>query len=254
MLLSMFFNEKKREKLMERYYSLAAFERRAYRMLAVIYAPISVTKLTVALNAINDKKSSAKIKWDARANLGPLLAEWNGMELARNVRGSSGDCWICNRLVSELAIREAVSLGEFESFLRVIDRRGDLSGVNTDWGKLVFNNKAYFARELRRAIYLADEKRFLALVEEGRYMTSRELDEAVLKDIPPCTILAEILLNPIDVKIMEALPRKIFMTVLGEGEWLLSESRSERESLKKLLDRGMELYGDDPEIIERVAN
>ncbi|MDR1510978.1 MAG: DEAD/DEAH box helicase [Synergistaceae bacterium] len=245
-----FFNEEKREKLMEIYYSLAAFERKAYRALSVVYAPISARLLAVILNDVSRGKSAVNIKWNARGNLCALLEKCEKLGLARRLYASSNSQWICNRLTSEPVLLEALALGEFGRFLAAIDKQSELSGTRRSWNNLLFDSQAYFTRELRRAVYLADEKRFLNLIQEGSYLMSHELESAVQKDIPSCPILIQVFFNPVDVKMIEALPRLIFTTAVMAGEQFLSEYPHIRKSLKKLIEKGIKLYGDDPGLIK----
>ncbi|MDR3254294.1 MAG: DEAD/DEAH box helicase [Synergistaceae bacterium] len=237
----MFFDEAKREKLMNSYYELTSQERRACRVLSALYAPIVVTKLARVLNATDDKNLPSGVKWDAKKNLGPLLERWDKLGLVRKIP-TSHDSWMCNKLISEPLAREALSLGEFKRFCDVIAKQHDISGTNQSWYEYHFDSKEYYIRELRGVIYLGNETRFKTLIREGRYIFPTEFTNFISRDIPLCPPLTEILFNPLDEKLVMELPPDIASAAIYETSRFFSGLPDKTNAVKSLLEKFIERH------------
>ncbi|MDR1943630.1 MAG: hypothetical protein LBQ19_02300, partial [Synergistaceae bacterium] len=253
----MFFDEKKREKLIEEYYALPSFERQAFRALTAFYAPIAVTNFTFLLNALKPKDDDARpVKWDAKKNLIPALLRWHRAGLVRKVNIASYDHWVCSRLVSEPVTREAIDLGEFDRLFQVVSSAGGkLSGTVDTWHGKTYSNYAHFIKDFRRAIYLGDDETFTDLWKGGVNITRNpNLEKNMRLDIPECHPFIEILFNPADEKIMGGLPQGILSQVL---EWAIpfchKEMPEEIEHLRRILTERAASRPDDAPLTRLLA-
>jgi superfamily II DNA or RNA helicase len=247
-----FFDEKKRAKLMEAYYALPSFERRAFRALSVYYAPILVTNLASLLNSVKYGSKKEIIKWDSKTAIPPLLASWTRAGLLRKLTISSRDCWLANRLVAEPAAREALGLGEFAAINGVIEsNKCGRSGIESTWHGTLFENKAFFIRRIRKAIYLDDEALFLDLRQNGAYRDF--LDEELLFGIPRCHPFLEILFNPFDEKMFMNLPRWAISAVLPTAYLSFTENPGEMSAIRQVLTKCADANPEDAGITRLAA-
>jgi superfamily II DNA or RNA helicase len=231
-----FFDEKNREKLMGAYYSLPSFERRAFRALSVYYAPILSTNFSALLNLVKYGRKKEVVTWNPPKPLTPMLTSWERAGLLRKLTISARNYWLPNRLVAEPAAREALSLGEFTAITRVIEgNKCGRSGIESTWGGILFENRAFLIRRIRKAIYLDDESLFLDLKKNATYRNF--LEEELLFGIPRCHTFIEILFNPFDEKMFVNLPGWVISTVLPTAYSFFMESPSEMNAIRQVLSK-----------------
>ncbi|MDR3320857.1 MAG: hypothetical protein LBS93_00285, partial [Synergistaceae bacterium] len=246
------FDERKREKLMGAYYELASLERRACRVLSALYAPIAATKLARVLNAVSDKNLPGGVRWDARKNLAPFLEKGEELGIVQKI-SKSNVFWTCNRLISEPLAREALSLGEFGQFCAVFGEQPDLSGTTRSWRDYHFDDRAFFMRELRKAVYLGDEELFAKLVDEGCFLNHGEFSQYLTRDIPKCPPFIEILFNPLDEGTVMSLPSSIAVPAIDDALNFFTSSPNEFRAVRSLLANYTRANPGDPNLTREEA-
>ncbi|MDR2179921.1 MAG: DEAD/DEAH box helicase [Synergistaceae bacterium] len=113
----MLFDEARREILVSAYQKLSEDEQIIYRVLAVVFIPVNVTKLTEILNIIRNSEGF-RHKWKAQPAqyYTFMLKRWEREQLAERCVELHGEGWACSQLLTEIAARDALHKGEYEKF------------------------------------------------------------------------------------------------------------------------------------------
>ncbi|MDR3229904.1 MAG: DEAD/DEAH box helicase [Synergistaceae bacterium] len=175
-------------------------EQAAYRMLSVIFIPVSAANFTQALNQADIEAPNFPRKWNAQRDTTPILERWERRGMAERVSASRGEGWLCSRLMTEVAARMALANGEFKKFDEVARKFLNVEDRNV----LQYESVFHYLRALRDVVYRGDAKgyervAFTAVREAStRYGSLRTFDPRV-----------EILANPLDLELLLSLPSRI---------------------------------------------
>ena len=227
----MFFDEEKRKKLIAAYRALPEDERAAYRLFSVICIPVSATVLTAILNAsglslpVSEKKFSRASRWNQQRDVVSMLERWLLAELTEKSLASKGEGWKSVSLVAEIAVRESLDTGEFDSFDTAAGSVLNLS--RNDRLNRYDSTSAYF-RALRKAVYCGDVHGYekLMLAEVSDKSGSRGSD-------PKEEALIDILANPLEKERLFSLPSRMGLDAF---ELLLKASLDDAAFFLEILD------------------
>ncbi|QZZ22946.1 DEAD/DEAH box helicase [Leptothermofonsia sichuanensis E412] len=192
-----------REQLSEAYHGLRPLEQLMVQLFSVIYEPVSRATFVICLNDtqtrnIDDKpftQQSLKPFIDRLLKLGVLVQE-------------SGMGPRCHPFLMETATRDAVHLGWFEMFAKIVQTR---LPVTTRWkgGPRYFNSKNQLIREIRIGIYRKDIKYIHQLLEDYNKYNYHK-DEFSLADI-----YQQVCNDPFDLDWFRTLPPEIYEGALA---------------------------------------
>ncbi|MDR3332889.1 MAG: DEAD/DEAH box helicase [Synergistaceae bacterium] len=239
----MLFDEKKRQELMNLYSALPSHERRAYRLLSVIYVPMSIGKITTACMAVVEGlKGSTKRRF--AENTASMIERWETAGLVESVIISGHKYWFCGRLTREPATREAIANGEFGYFDDAVRKLPEMAPKRS-----MFEKKdscvraAAFYREARRAYYSGDSELHSKLFGDSANARPEETTRAMFgpQHLHP---VVEILCNPIDDGVLSGLPEEIGAPSLDIAMSFFSSSTEEAPILRGILKKYWESYYD----------
>ncbi|MDR3265860.1 MAG: DEAD/DEAH box helicase [Synergistaceae bacterium] len=196
----MIFDESKREKLTAVYQAMSEEERAAYRMLSVIFVPVSTANFAKTLNQAGIGVPGSPHKWNAQRDAAPLLDRWERKGMVEKGSPGRGESWMCVRLMMEPAAREALANGEFKRF--------DEAAVKTlnirDLGVFQYESVPHYLRALRGVFFRGSVKEYEQVVftavqgTDSRYGSVRDLNPYM-----------EIFGNPLDLEMISSLPSRI---------------------------------------------
>ena len=148
--------------LIERYRKLEPLKRQIVRVFSVIYEPISRTSFLTCFNQLStkDKTGKAYTTTGIKPHLDRLIQD---QILIQN----SGQGPQCNPLIVEVATRDAIGLGEFETIVTAINAQLPIHCYGKT-GPRYFANERQFLREVRIGIYQNDLKFVVQQFEEPR--------------------------------------------------------------------------------------
>jgi superfamily II DNA or RNA helicase len=251
-VLTMFFDENKRSALLAVYHELTPIERYLCRVLSVLYAPIPMTKFLSVLNRIGARWVPGIGKWKA-GFLREVLLRLTATQIVKIIYVRKVENWYCDRLIAEIFSRESASSGEFADFFRVIDETRELLGKSRSWYGHIYDTKPYYMREVRRSLYLGDAKGLDSIFKEGGFIPSQEMDLPFYQsyDLP---ILVEILLNPIDEKLILSLSEKWLAYVLSEADPYILESPEDIPKFRYLFQSAVSRHPSNAKLKEIAAS
>ncbi len=149
-----------RTHLLDRYQQLPTFERELVQLFSVIYAPVSKTKLVDCLNAYL-RHSGEKRKYDQAAVNSHMVRLINqDLVVAEGGHGSR-----CHPLIVEVATREALRQGNFETFVRAVQEKLPIPTLSWNRNQRSFQSEDQFLREVRIGLYRVDWDYIEAQVE-----------------------------------------------------------------------------------------
>ncbi|GHS96581.1 SWF/SNF family helicase [Synergistales bacterium] len=154
----MFFDENKRKKLLNIYQSLSEDERAAYRVLSVIYVPTPVSGIADVMRAVGSRYPWGK--WTLK-KWGELLDEWLKKGIVQRTRPSRLDAWQCHSLLVEIATRESLERGEFDTINKTAKKILSLKDENDLY---YYISREQFLRVAREVFYRGDDKRYAKLM------------------------------------------------------------------------------------------
>ncbi|GHS85806.1 SWF/SNF family helicase [Synergistales bacterium] len=181
----MFFDEVKRKKLIGIYRDLSDDERAAYRVLSVIFTPTHVSGVTDVMRAVGSRYPWGKWtikKWNE------LLDEWLKKDLVEKVNPNRYDAWRCHPLLTEIAARESLERGEFDTISGAAKKILSLKDENDLYFYISGDQYLRLAREI---FYRGDDKRYAKLMSLSMSaFAGRSYMDPVLR----------VLANPLDMK------------------------------------------------------
>ncbi|MGV0023893.1 DEAD/DEAH box helicase [Phormidesmis priestleyi] len=191
------------KRLIENYQSLSAPERSIVQLLSVIYEPVS---RTVFLNCLNhtgtrDARDKAFVGSTLKVYLDRLLE-------AQLIIQQGGQGPQCNPLLVEVATRDAVKMGQFETFVNAIERFLPVPQRWKDQGPRNFKNEQQLIREVRIGLYRKDIKYIEQQLEDYQKYSYR------LEQVSFDKILTRICNNPFDADWFCTLPPELYETAL----------------------------------------
>ncbi|MEG3438359.1 DEAD/DEAH box helicase [Pannus brasiliensis CCIBt3594] len=224
-----------RDQLIGRYRELPAIERAIVRLFSVIYESVARTSFLECFNqtAYRDERnrlfnvSSLKPHIDRLVEAGILLQE-------------KGYGPRCHPLLVEIATRDSIAEGEFESFAAIIKRK--LPQPRARWDKaLSFDSPGQLIREARLSIYRRDLESLEKLIEDYR-KTSYSDDHLYLLDI--IVLVCE---NPFDLDWFRTQPKELQALALTG---ILVKSFGELANAEAAFSRLEEICQEDPTTYE----
>ncbi len=186
----------KRKKYWAAYQALADTEQAIMHMMAVIYEPVSRTKIVNCLNKTGMQTPQGRAL--SVSYLKPFIEHLEKAELVEEVRGRG---LRCSYLIVELIARTLVKQESFTSRAKIVQ---DLLPLSQYWGsKGRFETVEQFIRELRLGLYQNDDtfiKKQVDIYQSQQLATVVSVQEA----------LSRIYQNPFDKNWFEQLPFNIF--------------------------------------------
>jgi len=191
-----------RKQLVENYHKLSPPEQVIVQLFSVIYEPVSRTSFAIYLNqtGTRDKNGKPFTQQTLKPYIDQLLA-------AGLLFQDSGQGPQCNSLLVEIATRDAVQGGRFESLAQVVQEK---LSVSTRWkgGPRYFSSERQLLREVRIGIYRQDIK-FINQQLEDYYKNSSPKDKLSLNQI-----YQRVCNNPFDPTWLRTLPQELYESVL----------------------------------------
>ncbi|WP_254721978.1 hypothetical protein [Kovacikia minuta] len=189
---------KTRDRLIDLYYDLSPLEQLMVQLFSVIYEPISRASFALCLNQIGAQDKNGKLF--TAQTLKPYIDRL--LELGLLVQGG-GLGPQCHPLLAEVATRDAVRVGRFETLAKAVQEKFP---VSTRWkgGPRYFTSKRQLIREVRIGIYRQDFKFVTQQLEDyAKYNYSKE-------KISITEIFQEVANNPFDPDWFRHLPPEFF--------------------------------------------
>ncbi|MEB3289743.1 MAG: DEAD/DEAH box helicase [Leptolyngbya sp.] len=152
--------EELRATLTDRYRQLPTFDRDLVQLFSVIYAPVAQAKLVDCLNAYLHH-SSQKLRYKL-SEVSPYLTRLKKHALLIEERGYGTRC---HPLLVEVATRDALRQGNFETCVKAVQEKLPLSTPSWNRNQRSFQNEDQFLREVRIGLYRADWDYIEAQVE-----------------------------------------------------------------------------------------
>jgi superfamily II DNA or RNA helicase len=191
----LFFDERKRKKLIEAYRSLADGEQAAYRVLALVFVPVSANSLRAILNSVDGKAKCSATK------CADMLEHWQKLGLAAQIPKRQSELWFCSRLMTEIGTRELIERGQYDRFEDAVEKTLNL---HREEKENFYPSISHYLRMTRKVFYRGDirayQKSLTADVGSGPDCYE---DQA---DIHP---FIDILGNPLDMDNLASLPPEV---------------------------------------------
>jgi len=215
------------------YRDLSSTDKQIVQVLAIAYAPHTFADLADLLDRAGIRPSRAS-KWTA-ANVKPYtdrLAKQLGVLAISRRHGVS-----CHPALLEIATRDALTAGNFETFSTAVRERDPVTQYSS--GIYQFIHGWQFVREVRIAIYeQAWEaiERFDKDYQRFKHLIGREQMHAV-------DVLEWVCSNPLDSEWLGTLPKPLYETVLGnllgDAVWFLEPADTAWELLQTAIADGL---------------
>ncbi|MBW4442722.1 MAG: DEAD/DEAH box helicase [Plectolyngbya sp. WJT66-NPBG17] len=188
--------------LIQQYRKLDPLKRQIVRVFSVIYEPISRTSFLNCFNPLGtkDKTGKAYTSTGMKSHIDRLLQD---EFLIQN----SGQGPQCNPLIVEVATREAVELGEFDTIVNAINTHSPIHTYGQK-GPRYFTNERQFLREVRIGIYKNDIK-FVIQQFEDYYRYAHQKQKITIDEV-----LTDICGNPFDPVWFRSLSPDIYQSAL----------------------------------------
>ncbi|MER3475659.1 MAG: helicase [Leptolyngbya sp. ERB_1_2] len=189
-------------RLIDRYRKLDPLKRQIVRTFSVIYEPISRTTFVSCFNPLGTKDETGKAYTTTgiKLHLDRLIQD----ELLIQ---NSGQGPQCNPLIVEVATRDAVELGEFDTIVSAINKQLPIHTYGQT-GPRYFNNERQFLREARIGVYKNDIK-FVVQQFEDYYRYAHQKQKITIDEV-----LTDICSNPFDPAWFRSLSPDIYQSAL----------------------------------------
>jgi superfamily II DNA or RNA helicase len=189
------FDERERNKLIDIYRSLPEGEQSVYRVLALVFVPVSPGSLKTALSAVGSGP-----KWNVQ-RCAAALDNWQKLGLAAKTTWRQFEFWFCSRLMTEVCTRELIDRGEYGRFEDAVEqalnlRRAELANVYASF--------SHYLRAMRKALYANDVRAYQKLLS-ARVGTGPDCYGQSREKSP----FSEILGNPLDMGRLVSLSSEI---------------------------------------------
>lgn len=212
------FDEKQRKKLIETCHALPDEQQAALRVLSVIYISVSTADFLRILQKVDAEVPGAATGWSERSlkDLQGMVERWKRLKLMEKT--ADGD-WACNRLIVEVAAREALARGDFVHIDRIV--RGALD-IREERTTFCFESPTHYLRAMRNALYRCDLRTYENVLAASVY-EQEDRHGRTLKDVDP---YLEILANPPDREIFLSLPPRMGKGAFESLPWKLLDDPS----------------------------
>ncbi|GHV35502.1 SWF/SNF family helicase [Synergistales bacterium] len=225
----MLFDEGKRKKLLDIYRGLSEDERAAYRVLSVIYTPMPVTNIANVMRAVGSRYPWGK--W-ALKRWGELLDEWLRKNIVERVIPNRHEAWRCHPLLVEIATRESLDRGEFDTINNAAKNILDLKDESE---RHFYVTGEQFLRMAREVFYRGDDRRYAKLMSLS---VASDTERANVKYI------LQVLANPLDMKYLSNLPPTMATNLF---DVLLLVFMSDAQAFKEVRNTFESKYKERPE-------
>jgi superfamily II DNA or RNA helicase len=187
-----------RSRLVDRYDNLSPITQLIVQLFSVIYEPISRATFIICLNqtGAKDKTGEAFTVGSLKTIIDDLLAQ----EILVQRMGLGPEC---HPLLMEIATRDAVRVGRFEPFAKVVQERLPVTRRWKD-GPRYFATNSQLIREVRIGLYRGDIK-FIYQQLADYVQTSYLKDKLNLEQI-----LQQVCTNPFDASWFRSLPEELY--------------------------------------------
>jgi len=188
--------------LIERYRKLEPLKRQMLRVFSVIYEPISRSSFLNCFNRLGTKDKSGKAYTTSsiKSQVDRLIQD----EFLFQQGGQGPQC---NPSIVEVATREAVEIGEFNSIVAAVNEYLPIHTYGQK-GPRYFANERQFLREVRIGIYKNDIK-FVNQQFQDYYKYSYQKQKITLDEV-----ITDICSNPFDPNWFRSLSPDIYQTAL----------------------------------------
>jgi len=193
---------KLRRQLVEKYHQLLPPEQVIVQLFSVIYEPVSRAAFALCLNqtGTRDKNGKPFTQQTLKPYIEQLLAA--GLLVQNSSQGPQ-----CNSLLVEIATRDAVQRGGFESLVQVVQEKLPLP-MRGKGGPRYFSSEGQLLREVRIGIYRQDIKLINQQLEDY-YKNSSPKDKLSLNQI-----YQRVCNNPFEPTWLRTLPQELYESIL----------------------------------------
>ena len=192
-----------RMQIAENYRLLTPLEKQIVQLFSVIYEPVSRASFVLCWNQTQVGNKNGK--HFTNLNLKPYIERLLDANVLVQERGQGPQC---HALVMEIATRDAVQAGEFETLAALVQSKLPVSTRYQD-GPRYFSNNYQFIREVRIGIYRQDIK-FINQQLEAYYKNSYPKDKISLEEI-----YQQVCNNPFDPEWFSTLPQELYESALA---------------------------------------
>lgn len=192
-----------RRQLVEAYRKLPDLEQRIVQLFSVIYEPVNRTSLMLCLNQLGAEDAQGKPF--TNPTLKPYIDRLLDLGLLVQMAGQGPQC---HPLIVEIATRDAVGKGQFDSLAQVVQEK---VLIPTRWkgGPRSFSNDHQLSREVRIGIYRNDLE-FINQQLEFYYKYSYQRDKISIDQI-----YQQVCNNPFDPDWFRTLPPELNQPALA---------------------------------------
>jgi superfamily II DNA or RNA helicase len=191
-----------RDPLLDVYYELSSLEQLIVQLLSVIYEPIGRNMLIICLEHIGAKDSKGQPF--KPLTLKPYLDRLFQKGVVVQGNGQSPQC---HPLLVEVATRDAIRIGRFETLAKAVEEKIPIPRRWRD-GPRSFSRESLLIREVRIGLYRKDIK-FINQQLEDYYKYSYSNDP-----IDIASIYELVCNNPFDADWLRSLPADLFENIL----------------------------------------
>jgi superfamily II DNA or RNA helicase len=194
---------KLRTQLVENYRKLPPLEQKIVQLFSVIYEPVSRAAFAICWNQIEVENKNSK--HFTNPTLKPYIDRLLDTGALVQERGQGPQC---HPLLTEIATRDAMQVGQFETLAKVVQER---LPVSTRWqdGPPYFSNERQLLRQVRIGIYRQDIK-FINQQLEAYYKNSYPKDKISIEEI-----YQQVCNNPFDPDWFRTLPQDLYESGLA---------------------------------------
>jgi len=189
----------RRLQLLKHYQKLTEIDQKIVQLLAVLYEPVNRALFTASFLELAENfnaKDQAAIGKSLKSKLDQLIQ----LGLFKSLNAST---ICCDPLILDIAVRNALSKGDFEKFVTQIGKNFPISTYKN--GSRYFTSDAQFLREIRIGIYLHD----LNFIEK-QYNSFLRYGDTVKYELSLEFILKKLISNPFELSWIQSLPLSLF--------------------------------------------
>ncbi|MDL2264701.1 hypothetical protein LJC31_08630, partial [Synergistaceae bacterium OttesenSCG-928-I11] len=210
----MIFDEGKRKLLLREYRTLSATDRKALRLLSVIYFPVDVDSFqaiarTAGFREMADASSDAIKK---------RFTRWKKAKLVASDKKTWGDAWTPVPLIREPLAREAVREDEYGLFDRAFLTHAEQFPRSFPYrrgtGDVFYGSQTGWFRDMRTAFYTGDTALMHTAVTAVNVASDYTTDSFIFKGFKNPQPEIIFLCNPIDERLILGLPEEIGVEIL----------------------------------------
>jgi superfamily II DNA or RNA helicase len=238
-MTAMFFDDTRRKRLMDGYNALTEREKKAYRLLAVIGAPLTAHTFSQALDTLRRLPSSpSKKETSYKVNdVLAMLRRWRGQSLL-SLFYFNGETYSCEPYDVEPIMRESlVVYQDYEALSRIAE--GTVLRIPALERAFAESDKHFrYMRLMRKAVYANDAaafSKFFSPQATSDY-PKREMEEALLR----------ILFSPLDKEMLLNLHEEIGSRALAVAFDFWWSASPEQKILDGLFERYYRKYPSNP--------